>query len=42
MSSVKIINDDAIEVLKNLNNECIDLIVTDPTLQSYCKGLCWE
>lgn len=29
MSSVKIINDDAIEVLKQLNDECIDLIVTD-------------
>ena len=38
MSSVKIINDDAIEVLKQLNDECIDLIVTDPPYKVTARG----
>ena len=38
MSSVKIINDDAIEVLKQLNDECIDLIVTDPPYKTITGG----
>ena len=38
MSSVKIINDDAIEVLKHLNDECIDLIVTDPPYKVTARG----
>ena len=38
MSSVKIINDDAIEILKQLNDECIDLIVTDPPYKVTARG----
>ena len=38
MSGVKIINDDALEVLKQLNDGCIDLIVTDPPYKVTSRG----